>query len=344
VSSALGAFGIPGAPHWLQAISQFVGGISVGGSGSGGGAVPGVFAIPSSLRALAIRPASMPFVRRPAAARVARKPTSTSKPPASRTLSSSAQRLTERDRPHRSWRVLGRCRSQRSPSNRPTVTASSSPRRTTTTSTTTSSSTPTPKGMYDVGFTVRTQSGAFEIGGRAVDEDVPIREPILPFWLTPASRPRFQRLWGTPGNLQKVKCTWDGPSGPRWLILKLAKEISYTTEGGFDSDIDDVYHAVVSAHAYNPMYESPEEVQTWRNPPSKFTVTTCWQHAFHPDVRRDTYRRIAGTASRSAVQAAVENCQSVGKGTSPSPEHPATGRLAFYVTGTPPCDRGEVAG
>jgi hypothetical protein len=75
-----------------------------------------------------------------------------------------------------------------------------------------------PDSLYDTGFTVRTVSGAFEIGGRPVDENVPIREPILPFWLTPASRPRFQRLWGTPGNLQKVKCTWDGPSGPRWLI------------------------------------------------------------------------------------------------------------------------------
>jgi hypothetical protein len=122
-----------------------------------------------------------------------------------------------------------------------------------------------PKGMYDVGFTVQTQSGAFEIGGRPVNEDVPIREPILPFWLTPESRKRFQNLWGTPGNLQKVKCTWDGPSGPRWLILRLAKQISYTTEDGLDAAIDGVIHAVVSAHAYNPMYEAAEVVQSWPN-------------------------------------------------------------------------------
>jgi hypothetical protein len=137
-----------------------------------------------------------------------------------------------------------------------------------------------PKGMYDVGFTVRTQSGAFEIGGRPVNEDVPIREPILPFWLTPESRKRFQNLWGTPGNLQKVTCTWDGPSGPRWLTLRLAKEISYTTEGGFDAAIDGVVHAVVSAHAYNPMYESPEVVQTFVNPSTG--TNTGWFDVWNP--------------------------------------------------------------
>lgn len=128
-----------------------------------------------------------------------------------------------------------------------------------------------PKGMYDTGFKIRTQSGAFETGGRIVGVEVPIREPILPFWLTPASRPRFQRLWGTPGNFQKVKATWDGPSGPRHLILKLAKEIEYTTEGGFDADINQVYHAVVSALAVNPMYEAAEDVAEWVNP-GNFTV------------------------------------------------------------------------
>ncbi|OBF86960.1 hypothetical protein A5791_19900 [Mycobacterium sp. 852002-51163_SCH5372311] len=50
VSSALGAFGIPGAPHWLQGISNFVGGISVGGPGSGGSDSSGG-AVPASLSA-----------------------------------------------------------------------------------------------------------------------------------------------------------------------------------------------------------------------------------------------------------------------------------------------------
>lgn len=37
VSSALGVLGVPDSPGWLKGISQFVSGISVGGSGSGGG-------------------------------------------------------------------------------------------------------------------------------------------------------------------------------------------------------------------------------------------------------------------------------------------------------------------
>jgi hypothetical protein len=123
-----------------------------------------------------------------------------------------------------------------------------------------------PDGIYDTGFTVRTVSGAFEIGGRIIGESVPIREMTLPFWLTPASRPRFQKLWGTPGNFTKVKWKFNGPSGLRTLTLKLAKEIKYTTEDGFDASVDSVYHAVVSALAVNPMYESAENVQVFTNP------------------------------------------------------------------------------
>lgn len=60
VSSALGAFGIPDSPHWLQGISQFVGGIKVGG--------PHDRATPASLHAsgaspaLASGPAAVPGV------------------------------------------------------------------------------------------------------------------------------------------------------------------------------------------------------------------------------------------------------------------------------------------
>lgn len=138
-----------------------------------------------------------------------------------------------------------------------------------------------PKGMYDTGFSARTQSGAFEIGGRIVGESVPIREPVLPFWLTPDSRPRFQRLWGSPGNFHKVKCTWNGRSGPRHLILKLAKEILYTTEDGFDADIDQTYHAVVAALGVNPMYEGVEEVSSWVKPGSDNPMTG-WFEVWNP--------------------------------------------------------------
>lgn len=129
-----------------------------------------------------------------------------------------------------------------------------------------------PKGVYATGFTLRTQSGAFETGGRIAGEKVPIRELIMPFWLTPETRPRFQKLWGTPGNFQKVTYLYDGPSGPRSLILKLSKEIEYNTEGGFDAAIDDYYHAVVSAIAVNPMFEATEDAAQWVDPDDRFTV------------------------------------------------------------------------
>ncbi len=130
-----------------------------------------------------------------------------------------------------------------------------------------------PDGIYDTGFTVRTMSGAFERGGRVVGETVPIRELVLPFHLTVASRPRFQRLWGTPGNFRKVRWHYDGPSGRRSLTLRLSKQIQYTTEDGFDGAIDDQYHAVVSAIAVNPMYEGKEDVASWTNPGNRFVIS-----------------------------------------------------------------------
>ncbi|MCK0174808.1 hypothetical protein [Mycolicibacterium sp. F2034L] len=137
-----------------------------------------------------------------------------------------------------------------------------------------------PQGIYDTGFKVHTQSGAFETGGRIVRTEVPIRELTLPFHLTKASRPRFQRLWGTPGNFRKVRYIHDGESGPRWLWLKLSKEILYTTEDGHDAGIGGDYHAVVTAMALNPMYESAEDVQEWSNPSSG--SNTGWFELWNP--------------------------------------------------------------
>lgn len=172
-----------------------------------------------------------------------------------------------------------------------------------------------PDGMYDTGFTMRTQSGAFEPGGRAVGEEVPIRNPILPFWMTPESRPRFQRLWGTPYHLNKVKCTWDGPSGPRFLYLKLAKEIQYATEDGFDADIDKVYHAVVSANAYNPMYEGVETVAEWINPGDRFTITIQADGGnFTLTYGANTTGNLPFNVNAATIQSALEGLASVGAG------------------------------
>lgn len=171
-----------------------------------------------------------------------------------------------------------------------------------------------PTGMYDMGFVARTISGAFEIGGRVVGDTVPIREPVLPFWLTPESRPRFQRLWGTPGNLKKVKMHYGGPSGVRSLTLRLAKEIQYTTEDGLDADIDKVYHAVVSAIALNPMFEGDEDVAEWVNP-GNFTVwLAATSGTFTLGYASQLTAPIAYNASAATVQARLEALPALGPG------------------------------
>lgn len=172
-----------------------------------------------------------------------------------------------------------------------------------------------PKGLYATGFTIRTQSGAFEPGGRIVGEKVPIRELILPFWLTAGSRPRFQKLWGTPGNFNKVRYTYDGPSGSRSLTLKLSKEIAFTTEDGFDADIEDEYHAVVSAIAVNPMFEATEDVAAWTNPDDRFTVTVVGTGGTYTlTFAGQTTTALAYNATAATVQAALVALSSVGSG------------------------------
>jgi len=171
-----------------------------------------------------------------------------------------------------------------------------------------------PDGMYDTGFTVRTSSGAFEHGGRIIGESVPIREMVLPFWLTPASRPRFQRLWGTPGNFHKVKWHYDGPSGRRSLTLKLAKEIKYTTQDGFDAAISDDYHAVVTALAVNPMFEAAEDVQEWVNPGNFTVYLAATSGTFTLGYAGELTGLIPYNANAATVQAALEALSTLGAG------------------------------
>lgn len=172
-----------------------------------------------------------------------------------------------------------------------------------------------PDGLYDTGFTLRTQSGAFEIGGRIVGDDVPIRTMTLSFWLTPETRPRFQRLWGTPKNLRKVRWHYDGPSGRRSLTLKLSKEISYTTEDGQDAAIDGVYHAVVVAIAVNPMFEAAEDVQTWTNPGDEFFFAVqAVGGTYTLTFGGQTTTAIAWNAPAATIRAALEALSSVGAG------------------------------
>lgn len=191
-----------------------------------------------------------------------------------------------------------------------------------------------PDGIYDTGFTVRTKSGAFERGGRIVGESVPIREMTLPFWLTPESRPRFQRLWGTPGNFRKVKWHYDGPSGRRSLTLRLAKEIKYTTEDGFDADVDEVYHAVVSALAVNPMYEGTEDVAVWANGVPSITVAiVAVDGIFTLTFDGRTTYGINHNASPGTVQNALEALPNVAPGQVTVGGAPGNYSIVFTIPG-----------
>lgn len=175
-----------------------------------------------------------------------------------------------------------------------------------------------PDGIYDTRFTVRTMSGAFQPGGRIVGDTVPIRELVLPFHLTPASRRRFQKLWGTPGNFRRVRYHYDGPSGRRSLTLRLSKEIAYTTEDGYDADLDDAYHAVVSAIAVNPMFESAEDVAEWINP-GNFTVylaatSGTFTLGYGPAGAAALTAAISYNADAATVQSSLEALPTIGAG------------------------------
>lgn len=172
-----------------------------------------------------------------------------------------------------------------------------------------------PDGIYDAAFTARTVTAAFAPGGRIIGDSIPIRELTLPFHLTPASRPRFQRLWGTPGNFRKVRYHYDGPSGRRSLTLRLSKQIAYQTEDGFDAAIDDAYHAVAVALAVNPMFEGIEDVQAWTNPDDRFTVKiTATGGTFPLTFGGNTTAGIEYNAAPAAVQSALEALPNVGAG------------------------------
>lgn len=194
-----------------------------------------------------------------------------------------------------------------------------------------------PKGMYATGFKLRTQSGAFEPGGRIVGEQVPIRELVLPFWLSQESRARFQKLWGTPGNFNKVKYIYDGPSGPRWLTARLSKEIEYTTEDGFDASIDNVYHAVVSALAVNPMFESAETVIEWPNPGHFVVYIAATSGTFMLGYAGELTAPIPVDGDAATIQAALEALPGLGVGnvTVSGFERHALGTIREFTVQTP---------
>ncbi len=121
-----------------------------------------------------------------------------------------------------------------------------------------------PDGIFSTAFKTVTRSGAFQVGGDAVGDDIPIRELTLPFNLydngdgIEATVHRFRMMWR-----QGRSITWrykSARSGARWLRVRLSQEIKFSPET--DWNLNGYAKAVVTAIAVQPMYQSAEDVQT----------------------------------------------------------------------------------
>ncbi|MFT4202199.1 hypothetical protein [Gordonia sp. (in: high G+C Gram-positive bacteria)] len=130
-----------------------------------------------------------------------------------------------------------------------------------------------PTGMFSTGYTMKTISGAFQIGGRQAGYDVPVRELTLPFNLYETDTQtieetisRFRRMWGSaPFDLHNVRFKHTTElSGLRWLNVYASKEIGFSPQK--DWNLQGFARAVVTATALNPMYESTMAQDSWSNP------------------------------------------------------------------------------
>lgn len=139
-----------------------------------------------------------------------------------------------------------------------------------------------PKGVYSTAFTTRTVSGAFQIGGRPAGHEFPIRKITTTYHLydmgqgIEATISRFRKLWRLDRGV-----TWrytTAISGLRWLTLHLASEIDFSPEK--DWNLDGYAKAVVQALAYEPMYESAADQQSWSNPSAG--TNTGWLSCWNP--------------------------------------------------------------
>lgn len=125
-----------------------------------------------------------------------------------------------------------------------------------------------PKGLYSTGFTTRTVSGAYQIGGRAVGEEIPIRQLTLPFNLFDVGAgvedvlSRFRKTWRR-GRTVTWKYT-SAISGTRWLKVRVAQQLEVSPKR--DWNLDGYCRVVVTAIALQPMYESDPDSVSWSNP------------------------------------------------------------------------------
>ena len=142
-----------------------------------------------------------------------------------------------------------------------------------------------PKGMFSTEFSTLIVSGAFQVGGFAAGQQIPVRRMTLPFHLhdmgdgIEATVSRFRKLWGSPLHLNEVTWRYTSElSGARWLTLILEKEILFSPER--DWNIDGYAKAVVSAVALQPLYES-EPLQVKATNPTT-GQNTLWFPAWNP--------------------------------------------------------------
>lgn len=118
-----------------------------------------------------------------------------------------------------------------------------------------------PTGIFGTGFTTKLIEPAGMIGGREGQVSVPVRQFVGAFDIwdegdgVAAQVARFRKLWGTMYARHWVRWEYTSElSGKRWCRMKLAREIEFTPEQ--DWEIDGVAHAVVTANAFEPRYES----------------------------------------------------------------------------------------
>ncbi|MGZ9829857.1 hypothetical protein ACXYTP_23370 [Tsukamurella ocularis] len=197
-----------------------------------------------------------------------------------------------------------------------------------------------PTGLFSTEFTTRTVSGNFEVGGRVTGQTVPIRQMVLPIncYEMPGQSiektiSNLRKLFGSPLDRRKVKWTYTSDlSGPRWLIAQLASEIKFSPQR--DWNIDGYARAVVTVLCEQPMYESPEDVQTWTNPGGKFEVTVKGTGGtFTLTFAGQTTTGIAYNAAPATVRAALEALSSVGAGNVTVTGTAGNYVLAFTVPG-----------
>jgi len=137
-----------------------------------------------------------------------------------------------------------------------------------------------PDGIFSTGYTTITRSGAFQIGGDAVGDEIPIREVILPLDIWDAGA-------GIEANVNRVRHMFrmghtvtfkytSERSGLRWLKIRPSKSIQFVQEQ--DWNMDGHAHAIVTAIAVQPHYQSPEDVQTWTKQTSgaEFGTVEVW--------------------------------------------------------------------